>query len=522
MRTALLLLPSFLLACGSSTTTADGGPEGGVLPDGGGVDGGTSAGDSVLTRNHHVNRDGLFTQPALTKAAVAGMHRDTSFDGKVTGNVYAAPLYVENGPAGKGTFYVATESNGVFALDESTGAQTWTKTLDPAPSANGDPCGNIHPLGITGTPAIDLATRTMYLGATVANAGGDAIKTHLVHALSIDDGTERPGWPVDVGALKDQLGRSFNAIVQNQRSAVLLVGGYVYVAYGGHYGDCGTYYGVVFGAPTADPSAAKLWATPARGAGSWSPGSPASDGASVFATTGNSFGAMSWQGGEAVIRFDPGPAFSNQTKDYWAPKNWPALDQGDVDLGGSGPLVIDVPGATPSALAVALGKDGNAYLVDRNDLGGVRDPVASKHVAGGEIINVAASYRSSKGSFVIFHGYSENGSSAQGVGCPNGQSGDLVALSIGAAAPPTIGVSWCADSKNVGSPIVTTTDGANDFVVWTAGGALRAWDAETGAPLFAGGGAGDALTGVRQFTSPIAVHGRVLVGADGRLFAFKP
>ena len=39
-------------------------------------------------------------------------------------------------------------------------------------------------------------------------------------------------------------------------------------------------------------------------------------------------------------------------------------------------MLIDVPGATPSQLVLALGKDGNAYLLNRNNLGGIAAPVA--------------------------------------------------------------------------------------------------------------------------------------------------
>ena len=56
-----------------------------------------------------------------------------------------------------------------------------------------------------------------------------------------------------------------------------------------------------------------------------------------------------WSGGEAVIRFQPGPIFSGNPSDYWAPLNWLDLDNRDLDLGGSGPLLVDVPGATPSS-----------------------------------------------------------------------------------------------------------------------------------------------------------------------------
>ena len=77
----------------------------------------------------------------------------------------------------------------------------------------------------------------------------------------------------------------------------------------------------------------------------------------------------------------PGPIFSGDPSDYWVPTNWLDLDGLDLDLGSSGPLLVDVPGATPSHLVVALGKDGKAYLVNRDNLGGINAPVASAHVA---------------------------------------------------------------------------------------------------------------------------------------------
>jgi hypothetical protein len=63
-------------------------------------------------------------------------------------------------------------------------------------------------------------------------------------------------------------------------------------------------------------------------------------------------------------------------------------------------------------------------------------------------------------------------------------------------------------------------------VIWNAGAEgdnrLHGWDAETGATVFGGGGNGDVMANLRRFSSPIAVHGRVFVGGDGKLFAFKP
>jgi hypothetical protein len=103
-----------------------------------------------------------------------------------------------------------------------------------------------------------------------------------------------------------------------------------------------------------------------------------------------------------VLRFQPGPIFSGSPTDYWVPTNWLNLDGGDTDLGGSGPLLVDVPGATPSSLVVQLGKDGKAYLLNRGNLGGITAPVASSQVSGSAIIQAAATYRTNQATYVVF------------------------------------------------------------------------------------------------------------------------
>jgi hypothetical protein len=308
--------------------------------------------------------------------------------------------------------------------------------------------------------------------------------------------------------------------VQNERGAVLLVGGSVYVAFGGHWGDCGDYHGWVVGVPTSGPAGAKAYATPARGAGMWGPGGPASEGTDVFVTTGNSIGASTWGGGEAVLRLHAGPVFSGNAGDYFAPQDWQGLDNSDTDIGGSGALVIDAAGFTPSKVVLALGKDGNAYLVDRTNLGGIGAGLGKLQVANGEIINAAASYTLGGATYVVAHGYG----GAQGHGCPNGGAGDLFAFKLDANAPAKMSMVWCTDNGGQGSPIVTTSNGQNDALVWTFGaeatGKLHAFDALTGAQVFAGGGTADQTKGVRRFTTPIAVHGRIWIGADNRLASY--
>ena len=89
---------------------------------------------------HHknLNRDGLYVQPALTKAAAAGLHKDTTFvSPPLQGQVFAQPLFVDGGAAGQDLIIVATENNNVYGLNGKTGAQVWMKTLGaPVPLAS--------------------------------------------------------------------------------------------------------------------------------------------------------------------------------------------------------------------------------------------------------------------------------------------------------------------------------------------------------------------------------------------------
>jgi outer membrane protein assembly factor BamB len=473
----------------------------------------------VLQYHKSATRDGLYVDAAFTRAAAAGLHRDTAFSATIQGPTYAQLLYLEGSAGRSDVVIAATEQNRVYALDATNGSLVWEQQLGTPASRSGI-CGNVEPLGITGTPVIDAASRTLYLDAMTIPAGSTTRK-HLVFALSADDGSVRAGWPFDVSSVQSGSTR-FNAPFQSQRGALVLVNGTVYVSYGGHFGDCGDYHGWVIGVPIDNPSAARGFATAARGGGIWGPGGLASDGSSVFAVTGNTFGASSWSHGEAALRFQAGPVFSGSTRDYFAPSNWPALDNGDVDLGGSGPVLVDVPGATPSQLLVALGKNGVAYLLDRSNLGGIGtgngttgEGMASARVASNAIINAAAAYSTSQGTYVVMTG--------AGIGCPGG-AGDLVAIRISAGAPPQISVAWCARQNGRGSPMVTTTDGRSEAIVWAVGAEssnrLMGFDADTGQVVFGGGGAAEAMSNVRRFSTPIAAKGRIFVASDSAVHAF--
>jgi hypothetical protein len=508
-----------------AASSSSGGDGGGASSSGGAEAGGPPVGASVLGYHNHINRDGYFQDPLVTAASAAKFAVDTTFNATFDDLTWATPLYVENGPGGKGTFYVATASNNLYAFDETTGAQAWpVKNFGTAATNSGAGCGNVQPLGITGTPAIDLATRLIVFSAASADANGD-IATHTIYGVSIDDGSTK--WSVDVSTLKDPTGLAFSPQPQNQRSAVLIVGGIAYVAYGGHAGDCGNYHGWVVGVPLTG-TGVKAWATKVGKAGIWAPGGCASDGQSVYVATGNGDAPnASWAESEGIFRLDPGPTFSGQTADYFAPNNWSALDTGDVDISGSGPLVIDAPALTPSALLLAQGKDGWLYLMNRANLGGITAAENTANVgaitaSSGEISNGSAWATVGGTTYVVLR----PNSNAAGVGCPAGTNGDLVAVKLDPAAAQKMTVAWCANSQGQGSPIITSSDGTKDGLVWAFGSEasnqLYAWNLATGAVVLTG--TANPLGGgqtVHHFATVLEAKGRILVAGDGGLYAFK-
>jgi hypothetical protein len=341
-------------------------------------------------------------------------------------------------------------------------------------------------------------------------------KKHLIFALALGNGSTLPGWPVDVSARVTYDNATFDSSMQNQRGALAFTDGTVYVPYGGHYGDCGNYHGWLIGIWAADPAVPKAWATGATGGGSWAPSGVASENGTVFIATGNTFGTNTWAGGESLLRFAAGPVFTGKPADYFTPDNWRALDAGDVDLGGTGPIILDLPGSTPSKLLIGLGKDGKIYLIDRSKLGGVGKPVVAATVAKNAIIGGGAAYTTTKGTYVVFNG--------RGIHCPSGQSGDLTAVHIVPGSPPTVQTAWCAKQNGMGSPMVTTTDGHAEAIVWSVGGEgdnrLHGFDGDTGRIIYGGGGAGDLIGSVRRYQTPILAGGRIFIAADNTVKAF--
>ncbi|HEY3660626.1 MAG TPA: hypothetical protein VGK91_05310 [Candidatus Udaeobacter sp.] len=182
---------------------------------------------NVTQEHNNASRDGVYIDAAFTPAAAAGLTRDLNFDGTIIGNVYAQPLYIEGGASGP-MIIAVTESDRVYALNAATGTVIWQRNLGLAVTS-GLPCGNINPFGITGTPVVDLASRSLFLDAMIDGS----TKKHFIYSLNVDTGVTNADWPVDVGATATYNGISFNSSFQNERGGLALVNGRVYVSYSG-------------------------------------------------------------------------------------------------------------------------------------------------------------------------------------------------------------------------------------------------------------------------------------------------
>jgi PQQ enzyme repeat len=463
--------------------------------------------DNVTTYHNSNQRDGAYVIPGLTLAAAANVALDTKFAATISGHVYAQPLFWKPKSAKRGLVIVATESNNVYALDEASGKVVWQNLIGNPMPLNQLPCGNIDPMGVTGTPVIDPTSATLYFDAMTKTSNG---ARHMVHALSLTDGSELSGWPIDMQAA---LGGSWTSSVQGERSGLLFFQGALYVVYGGHFGDCGAYRGTVAQIDPASHSVVDNWQTRATGGGIWAQGGIAGDGASLFVTTGNTFSTNTWQDGEAIIRLKPGLAHSTDNKDFFTPSNWQALDDSDEDLGGTEALPIDIKTPGKSKRLIAFGKDGNAYLASRANLGGVGGQIQVFAASSGAIRTAPAVYETASGTMVAFQ--SSGGGSCHG--------GNITMLSVAASGSNPMSVAWCAALNGGGAPIVTTTDGTANAIVWAVGAEgdneIHGFNAQTGAVVF--GGTGTSMSGLHHYQTILATSKRLYVAADGTVYAFK-
>ena len=339
---------------------------------------GLNSGETILTPNN-VN--------SATFGKVGEFPIDSRIDGQI---LYLSQLAIP-GKGTKNVLYFGTENDTVYAVDADsiTGSSATILWQTPAISIGETvvplsslPCGNIDPNGITATPVIDRSRNAIYVIAMSTDGKGNFF--HRLHALDLTTGKELFGGPTTVNATYPGTGGNssggtvtFLPEVHAERAALLESGNKIYTAWSGRYGDCGQYsaWVIAFDAGTLAQTGAIDLVPHTHGAGIWlGGGGPASDASGdVYLATGNAF-----SGNTPGISNDYGDAFvrlSGSTLspvDYFAPSNAIANDNSDTDFGSSGPLLL--PDLVDSSnitrhLAVAAGKDGVIYVVNRDNMG---------------------------------------------------------------------------------------------------------------------------------------------------------
>ncbi len=308
----------------------------------------------------------------------------------VQGDVYAQPLYISNVTTADGTtrnlVIVATQHDQVYAIDTSTQAIVWQRSfldsgglVTPVP-ADDVSCGDIpNEIGITGTPVLDPASERLYVVVrTKETLNGQASYYQRIHALSLVNGSDvlpatEITTPQNTG---NQFGSAhFDALRNNQRSALLLANGQVYVSWASHC-DAGDYQGWVMAFDEQTLQLTSAW-TPSPGGilgGIWmSGGGPAADeNGEVYVAVGNG-GSDAMTGGsnygDSVVRLHPDEQNLSVT-DYFIPFDYQKLFNDDLDLGSGGPVLLPTQtGAAHPHLLVTSGKDSTVYLLDRDNLG---------------------------------------------------------------------------------------------------------------------------------------------------------
>jgi hypothetical protein len=369
------------------------------------------------------------SETALTPANVNVNSFGKLFSLPVDSTMYAQPLYVPALTIGgqvHNVVFAATENDSVYAFDAdsnggSNAAPLWKVTLldakhgagpgataiptDPSPEGIATQ-GDIGPtIGITGTPVISPATKTMYV---VSNTVESGTYFSRLHAINILTGAEQAGSPVAISATVSGTGTgssggqlAFDPLVENQRPALALYNGYVYIAYAAH-SDLGAWHGWIFAynASTLAQSAALCLSPNGEGVGIWSSGAglPIDEdaaGGRMFAATGNngkqttsSYPPLTPQTqlGESVVDFGLANGGITAT-DAFSPFNVQTLDNSDLDLGSGGILMLpDQQGPYPHIL-LATGKEGRITVLNRDKLGGNNtgnssDPTALQEITG--------------------------------------------------------------------------------------------------------------------------------------------
>ena len=460
---------------------------------------------SVVTQHNDNRRTGAnLNEIVLNTSNVNVSQFGKLFSRVVDGQIYAQPLYVPGVIIGLGihnVVYVATMKNNVYALDADDPAAStplWQVNLGPAvPVADVGELEDIDQVvGITSTPVIDAASRILYCVAKTKE--GDSYFQRL-HALDIASGQERLGSPVAIDATAPGTGDdsvagtiNFNPLRHLNRPALLLVDGYVYVAFGSH-GDNRPYHGWVLSYDAATlQNVASFNVTPGGSGGAiWQSGQGLAidESGYIYFMTGNGTFDMNVGGQSCASCFMKLSTPTLTLADWFAPYNQNQLNTTNWDLNSSGPLLF--PGF---GRVVGGGKEGILYVLDRAHMGhfqagGNSQIVQSSQITFGDHLHGSPIYwespehgplvyvwyeESHLEAFKVVNGAFENNIdpntgllvpfTQSTMAVPPGMPGGVLSVSSNGTAPGS-GIVWATAPYNA------------DAHVNTVAGILRAFDA---------------------------------------------
>jgi hypothetical protein len=496
----------------------------------------TNVTGDVITWHYDIARTGLnpyesTLTPANVTSSSFGKLAELPVDGEIDGQIlYLHQVNIPNVGV-KNVVYFATEKDSVYAVDASTMSGStatvlWKTSVLPAgeTAATSLPCGPT-PSGVMSTPVIDRARNAIYLVAM----SQDANKTvyHRIHALDLATGAELFGGPNTITATYPGTGgNSHNGIVtfdpshQHNRAALLENNGVIYTVWSGLNGDCGLYSPWVM---TYDPDTlaqiAALDLAPGNyGGGLWGAGAgPSADSAGyVYTVTGNGFGGNP-EGG-----LPPG-SFNNSlvklstsgnliVADYFAPDNSTAENQADADFGSVGAMLVDLVDNNSVAhhLAMSGGKDGQFYVVDRENMGGfsaTANNVYQQFTLSAHLNFSTAVYYNGK----VYL-------------CPGSSPLKAFSISNGKLATPPAQSSYTFGGQ--GSVISLSSNGSANGIVWAVDYTvtrLFAFDASNLTNVYDSSMAGsrDQFSSVGgHFNTPTVADGRVYFGTGSSLVVF--
>ncbi|HSR82618.1 MAG TPA: PQQ-binding-like beta-propeller repeat protein [Streptosporangiaceae bacterium] len=277
----------------------------------------------------------------------------TAWSARLGAAVYGQPLVIGS------TVVAATEADEVYGLAAASGAIRWRVRVGTPLPLSQQPCGLLNPLGITGTGVYDPQTQLAYF---LAQSGK---REHLL--VGIDPATGAIRFRRSVPSPDRQ------PAYDQQRAALALADGHVYVAFGGHYGDCGHYIGSVVAVPASGNGSIRAYRVPtALQGGIWAAGGPVvgPDGTIYVAVGNGARTSGSYDGSNSVTALTPQLGVAG----IFAPTNWRALSAGDADLGSESPALLS------DGRILQVGKTGVGYLLNADHLGGVGGQLASARV----------------------------------------------------------------------------------------------------------------------------------------------